>query len=42
MGKCIKCKKEKKNNQGSEHLNPGNGKFYFICNECNPYLPKKR
>lgn len=36
MSKCIKCKKEKSINQGIEKLNPANGKFIFLCNDCIP------
>lgn len=42
MKECIKCKKEFKHCEGSEHLNPTSGKFIFICDTCNPYLPKEK
>lgn len=31
---CRVCKKEKSWKEGLEILNPGNGKFVFVCNDC--------
>jgi len=37
--KCRICKKERKLKEGKEILNPANGKYIFICNDC---LNKRR